>query len=132
MADLDRSRLGFIAELVLLAAPVSLFYATFLLLLGGAVGRPDDDGIGAVLVCSGVGLIGFWRLAIVYLVRDVSGLLAAHGAWWTLALVGVGVVGAGAIAFTTRGLPSAWVLGVLGLPLLVPIAHLAVLRIRVA
>jgi hypothetical protein len=115
------SQIAFFAETVLLALPVTLLslFSPLILL------RPLHPAVFPVVGMAMFGLVGFWVLAIAYLNRGAPALEDANPLWWVLALLGLLATMAGAIDFRGGSPDSIVGFAIVGVPVVVPLAHLA-------
>ena len=135
------SRRIFIAELVVIAAPLSLLllYALGVFLLGAfSHPRAMSTAIGLVAFLGACSLFSGWALAFRYLRGGTQALSRSASAWWALSGLGAALLLA---AFITDHLPppvtysALWEfrqyfsLFSIGLPLLIPLAHLVAERL---
>lgn len=113
-----------VLELLLLAIPVTLLDGFGLLVLLQPNDHPDRMPTLVGTVLAGIGLLGFWWLTGAFLLNG----LTLRGSPWG-ARVGAGVGVALRLASLMVGLLfgrlTGWALvGLLGLPILVPLAHM--------
>lgn len=113
-----------VLELVLLALPVTVLDGVGLLVLMGANQHPDRMPMLLGIVLASIALVGFWRLAFGFLVDGLTLRRAPSWARWT--------AGSGAVLCLVALLVAAifdrltgWALvGLFGLPVLVPLGHM--------
>ncbi|MCE8033174.1 hypothetical protein EKK97_03970 [Billgrantia tianxiuensis] len=122
-----------VAEMLLLALPVSVFCLFFGLALLMTVGFPwglEELAIMLFAVVGMLGIVGLWCAAVTYLARRARSIW-----WWRAACAGAGLVTVSLMLFCLIAfgweLPE-WgiiiALGVFASPLLVPFFHLAYLQ----
>lgn len=121
-----------VAEMLLLALPVSvfcLFFSFALLITVGFPWGPEELAIMLFVLVGMLGIVGLWCAAITYLARRTQSLW-----WWRAACMGAGLVSVSLMLFCLIAfgweLPEWGViiaLGVFASPLLVPFLHLAYL-----
>ncbi|MGJ7526698.1 hypothetical protein [Variovorax sp. GB1P17] len=117
-----------VAEILFIALPLSV-----LSLLGGAIifpqfmGTPHPDTLGTAiaLVVSYIGLFGFWGMSLTFLISGAAGIRKASPVLWMPMALGM----LATLSFVLRDIfPSAkafFVLSMFGLPLWIPILHIA-------
>jgi cation transport ATPase len=136
---LSRSILG--VETVVLTVPVTLMMAFGLLTAVAALANVLDDPGGfvyfALMLLSLLALIAVWVLSVSFMFRGSESLQRRSKAWWYLMLAGAAMAIIGGAACLAPDEASKAVsrqfydyvslmrLFVLGLPLLIPLGHLA-------
>jgi hypothetical protein len=125
-------RILFLLELTIFALPVTgLAFVGIFYVLGRA--RAPDFASNAVMLTLGfIGLAGIWALSGFYLIGGPSGLRRAHWIAWVACCVGLLATAIG-LAFPFLGISRAfpgfeW--GIVGVPLLIPLSHLLMVRLR--
>jgi hypothetical protein len=139
---MSRSILG--VETIFLTVPVTLLTAfgllTMLADLAAISTRPPNFSYGILMSLSALATVSIWVLSCSFAFGGTGSLRNRHKAWWYLSLVGTAIAVAGAVAclltlaLTEKGgqavppwysLIESLRLFVLGVPLLVPLGHLA-------
>ncbi|UYG04453.1 hypothetical protein OCT51_03585 [Halomonas sp. LR3S48] len=125
-------RILIVAEMLLLALPVSvfcLFFGLTLLMTVGFSWGLEEIAIMLFVLVGTLGIVGLWCAAITYLARRTRSLW-----WWRAACMGAGLVSVSLILFCLIAFGwerPEWVviiaLGVFASPLLIPFLHLAYL-----
>ncbi|HCT27812.1 MAG TPA: hypothetical protein DIW85_16585 [Stenotrophomonas sp.] len=113
-----------VLELLLLAFPLTLLDGFGLMVLLQPNDHPDrmPTLVGAAL--AGIGLLGFWWLAGAFL---LNGLTLRGSPWCARVGTGIGVAlcAASLVVALLFGRLTGWALvGLMGLPMLVPLAHM--------
>ncbi|WP_313243867.1 hypothetical protein [Stenotrophomonas rhizophila] len=120
-----------VLELLVFALPVTLLDGFGLLMLSRPTGHPDYAPMLVGVLLASIALVGFWRLAFGFLLDG----LTLHGApRWARWCTGTGAVlclGALLIAGLFNRLNALAFVGVLGLPVMVPLGHMLVVSQRV-
>ncbi|MCF7750043.1 hypothetical protein KQ945_04750 [Bacillus subtilis subsp. subtilis] len=115
-----------VLELLVLALPVTVLDGLGLLVLARPSGHPDYAPLLVGMVLAGVALVGFWRLAFGFL---LGGLTLRGAPRWARWCTGTGVLlclAALLIASVFDRLNGLALVGVLGLPVMVPLGHMLV------
>ncbi len=120
-----------ILELLALALPVTVLDGIGLLFLSRPTGHPDYAPMLVGVLLASVALVGFWRLAFGFL---LDGLTLRGAPRWARWCTGTGVLlclGALLVASLFNRLNALAFVGVLGLPVMVPLGHMLVVSQRV-
>lgn len=120
-----------VLELLAFALPVTLLDGFGLLMLSRPTGHPDYAPMLVGVLLASVALVGFWRLAFGFLLDGLTLHGAPRCARWCTGTGAVLCLGALLIAGLFNRLNALAFVGVLGLPVMVPLGHMLVVSQRV-
>lgn len=120
-----------VLELLVFALPVTLLDGFGLLMLSRPTGHPDYAPMLVGVLLASVALVGFWRPAFGFLLDGLTLHGAPRSARWCTGTGAVLCLGALLIAGLFNRLNALAFVGVLGLPVMVPLGHMLVVSQRV-